>query len=544
MKRRIGRLERLAYERAERDADRLPPLGYSFDEEAAERAAAFFPGYLRHHKGEWAGKPFILAPWQEFCVRQLFGWKRPNGSRRFRESYLEVARKNGKTELAAGIGLYMLVGDQEDGAEVYSVATKRDQARICWEAASRMVQQNPELSKYIKILRSNMHFEGRVSKFEPLSADAKTMDGLNPHCAIQDELHEHVNRDVGDKIATGMGARKQPLDFKITTAGLYDPTRIGWETHEYAEKVLMGTLEDEEFFAFIAAMDIGHPETPDDDWTDPRNWEKANPNLGVSVYMEHLQKQAKRAQAQTSYENTFKRLHGNVWTEQVTRWLSMEKWAATAGEMAKDSELVQKRCFAGLDLSQKIDLTAGILVFPDEGGIYRVKCHFWMPKSAVLERAAADRVPYDAWVRDGWISTTPGDYIDFGFIKTEILRWADEYDLQEVGYDPWSASQLAVELEEEGVTMVQMRQGYGTMSEPCKELERLVIAKLLHHGDNPVLNWMASNVAITEDSAANIKMAKDVSVGKIDGMQALAMALGRATLHVQQPAFTGELLVI
>jgi phage terminase large subunit-like protein len=519
----IGRLERLAYERALRDRERLPQLGYRFDEDAADHVCQFYEGFLRHHKGEWAGRPFELQPWQRFSLRELFGWKRPDGTRRFRQAYEEVPRKQGKTEKAAGGGLYLTSADREAGAEIYSAATKKDQAKICHGAALEMLKRSPKLQEHVGHLRNNIHCSALGSRFEPLGADADTMDGLNPHAAIIDELHAHKNRKVYDVLLTGMGARRQPLVWMITTAGLYDPTSIGWKMHQYATQVLEGVIEDDTFFAFITAAD------EDDAWDDRDTWRKANPGLGINVKWEYLEERAAQAAREPSFLNTFLRYHLNIWTQQVTRWISMDSWR-DCPERAPEAELVGRPAYAALDLSQKLDLTALVLALPDDGGFWDLVSRFWCPEDRILERSNRDQVPYDAWARDGWIVATPGNVIDYDFIEAEAADLCDRFQVLQLAYDPWSAMQTAIHLQEAGLPVVEMRQGYRSMSEPSKEFEKLVEGGKLRHGDNPVLTWMANNVAVTEDPAGNIKPAKDKSTERIDGIVAAIMAIGRGTL--------------
>jgi len=522
-KRLIGKWEQLARERAKRDHVELPKKGYHFDEQAAEHVVTFFQEYLRHHKGEWAGLPFVLEEWQKEILREVFGWKRADGTRRYRTAYIEIPRKNGKSEMAAGVGLYLTVGDLEPGGEVYSSATKKDQARIVFEAAKAMVKLSPRLQRYVKALRYNLSVAKLGSKFEPLSAEGDTLDGLNPHGNLVDELHAHKNRLVWDVMITGMGARRQPLTFAITTAGVFDPTSIGWEIHEYACQVLEGVFEDDSFYAFIAAAE------EEDDWTKPATWWKANPNLRVSIKEEYIQEMCEKAKHQPSFLNTFLRLHLNIWTQQVTRWIPMEAWKGCPKRPA-ERYLKSRECFAGLDLSSKLDFTALALVFPRKKGFFDVLMRFWIPEEMLRERALK-RPEFAAWVRDGWLTTTPGNVIDYDFIKAQIREDADRFQIVECAFDPWMATQTALQLAEEGLTMVEFRQGYKSMTEPCKELERLVVSGKVRHGNSPPLNWMANNVAVMQDPAGSIKMAKDKSAEKIDGMVALVMGLGRALVH-------------
>lgn len=530
--RAVGRLERLYRERMERDRERLPLLGYWFDEEDADRVVAFFETYLRHHKGEWAGHLFVLEPWQKEILREAFGWKRPDGTRRYRTVWIEVARKNGKTEMGAGIGDFMLVFDQEPGAEVYSSATKRDQAKILFDAAKAMVQQSPELKRYIKAHRANMSCQALGSKFEPLSADGDKLDGLNAHCNLIDEVHAHKDRLVYDVLVTSMGARRQPMTVIITTAGTYDPEQIGWQLHDKAVKVLEGVVEDESFFAYIAAAD------KDDDWKDPATWEKANPNLGVSVKYSYMEEMCGKAQTEPSFLNTFLRLHLNIWTQQVTRWISPDDWKKCARKRLSLELFRDRPCFGGLDLSTTQDITAFALVFPPyrEKRDWAVFPWFWVPEHQTTEKVKKGLEPYDVWVRGGHLHETPGNVVDYEFIKATVLGLAKEYRVREIAYDPWNATQTAVDLENKGCTMVEVRQGYASMSEPSKEFERLVVSGQLQHGDHPVLNWMANNVAVASDPAGNIKPNKDPkkgSVGKIDGVVATINAISRAMVFVK-----------
>jgi phage terminase large subunit-like protein len=534
-----GKLVRQACERHLRDLEDGParslvwnpvPLDPETGEEGtppADHAIEFF-GYLKHSKGEWAGQAFELSLWQKFIIGSVFGWMRADGTRRFQTAYVEVARKNGKSTMLAGVGLYLFVADGEAGAEVYSSATKKDQAKIVWGEAERMVKASPSLRSRVGCHRNNLHIVGTASKFEPLGADSTTLDGLNAHGNIVDELHAHRDRGVWDVLVTSMGARRQPLTFAITTAGTYDPESIGWELHDHAVKVTEGALEDDSFFAYVAAID-----DEDEEWSDPEIWIKANPNLAVSVKPEYMARMCQDALNKPSFTNTFLRLHLDRWTQQVKRWISMEKWNAIKS-IVDATALRGRACWGGLDLAQKLDIAAFVLAFPRDDGGLDLLPRFWCPEATVMERSKKDRVPYDAWVRDGYLIATPGEVIDYDFIQAEIKELGEQYGIQEIAFDPWAALQLATKLgETDGFTMVATRQGYQTLSEPSKEFERQVVAGKLGHGDNPILRWMASNVAKTEDPAGNIKPDKSKSREKIDGIVAAIMAIGRASLHTQ-----------
>ncbi|HUT21179.1 MAG TPA: terminase TerL endonuclease subunit [Anaerolineae bacterium] len=526
---------RLACERHERDLETGADRDLRFDEQTARQAIAFF-SLLKHSKGEWAGRPLHLEPWQQFIVASLFGWKRADGSRRFRTSYLEVARKNGKTTMAAGIGLYLMLADGEPGAEIYSVATKRDQARLSHSEATRMAKSSPAVRREVRIFRDNIHIVDTASKFEPLGADADTMDGLNVHGALVDEVHAHKTREVWDVIETATGARRQPLMFAITTSG-YDRQSICFQLHEYTEKVLEGVIEDDSWFGIIYTLDKGAEgdETDKgDEWDDEQAWVKANPNLGVSKKWDDMRRLAARAKEMPSQLNAFLRLHLDIWTQAVTKWVSLDHWIQ-CGQAVDAEGLRGRTCYAGLDLSSNVDISALLYVFPPmaDGDEYQVLCRFWIPEEAMVERSRRDRVPYDAWVRQGYITATPGNVIDYAWILHQIDEDAQAYDIKELAFDRWGATKIQTELMDRGGEdwLVQFGQGYVSMSPPMKELERLIMEHKLAHGNNPVLTWMANNLVVRTDPAGNLKPDKEKSTEKIDGMVALVMGLDRALRH-------------
>jgi phage terminase large subunit-like protein len=537
---RLERLEAAAYPFG-RPADPRQtqhPKGYWYDPEAAERVVTFIESLCRHSKGEWRGQLIVLEAWQkDELLRPLFGWMRADGTRLFRIAYVEMARKNAKSTIAAAIGLYLLAGDQEGGAEVYSSATKRDQAKIVHDAAVAMVKASPELRRWIKSQRFNLSCERLGSKFEPLSSDSNTLDGLNPHGNIVDELHAHKDRTLWDVLDTGMGARRQPLTFGITTGGTYEPESIGWQLHEHAIKVLEGVLKDDAFFTLVCCAD------PEDDWRKPETWWKANPNLGVSVRGDFLAAQCQKAEQQPSFLNEFLRKHLNIWTQQQDRWLPIEKWNACDEDrprvwhVARETELEGQACYAGLDLSTKLDLTALVLAFAPEPGVLELLPRFWVPEATIARRSKQDRVPYDAWQRDGWLIATPGDVVDYDFIRADVGRLAARFGIQEIGFDPWNATQIATQLSGDGLQMVEVRQGYKTLSEPCKEFEKLITAGRVRHGGHPILRWMVSNVSLRRDPNDNIAPDKSSSGDRIDGVVAAIMALSRQIVH---PAPTDE----
>ena len=435
-----------------------------------------------------------------------------------------MPRKNGKSTKLAGVGIVQLVLDNEGGAEVYSAATKKDQARIIFDEAKRMVGMSPELAATIRRFKLNLSVDATASKFEPLSADDKTLDGLNPSTLLLDELHKHKNRNLLDVLDTALGARAQPLIWIITTAGEDVPGTVYADEHDYAVKVLEGTIEDDTAFVFITSIDKG------DRWDSPKAWAKANPNYGISVYPEDLERQAKKAKKSPAAQNAFKRLRLNMPTSSAERAIDMDIWRKNSeGNRIDPARMHGRRCWGGLDLSSKIDLSAKLLLFePVERG-ERLKIHvdFWMPADTLEARADKDRVPYRRWVDEGWIQSTPGNVIDHEEIGRSILNDNDDFVIESFAYDPWNATQLAVKLAEKGVPMIEFIQGLRSYTAPTKALIDMLANNELDHGGNPVLHWMASNLKTSQDKNLNVMPNKLHSTGRIDGMTALIMAIGR-----------------
>lgn len=516
---------RLFCERHKRDLKRGRQRGLVFDRDAAAHAIEWFD-YLHHSKGRWAGRSIELEPWQQAILWVLFGWHRRSGGRRFRSGYVEIARKNGKSTLAAGLALYMLIADGEAGAEVYSAATKRDQAKITWDEAARMVKASPHLRRHVTVHKDRLFLKwDTASLFVPLGRDSDTMDGLNVHCAIVDELHAHRTSEIWDVLETGTGARTQPLMFGITTAG-FNQSSFCYERRRYTLQVLDGVIEDDSHFGIIFTLDEG-----DDEW-DERNWIKANPNLGVSVDLVDLREQARKAREIASALTSFLTKRLNIWTRASEQFIHPDKWKACGGAF-DPAALAGRACYGGLDLSSTLDITAWVLVFPptEDDPLWRVLSRFWVPETAMHERSRRDQVPYDAWVRQGWIEAIPGDVIDYEFVYAQIDRDAQLYDVREIGFDRWGAASIYLWFAARGMKVVQIGQGYQSMSAPMKEMEKLIVSGQLAHGDNPVLTWMAYNLVAQSDPAGNVKPDKKHSGEKIDGMVAMVMALSRAMLH-------------
>lgn len=518
-----GKYVRLACQRHLDDVALGSLRGLWFDEDAAERAIRFIE-LLPHSKGELAGQRIHLEPWQVFQVGSVFGWTRADGTRRFRRAHTEVARKNGKTLTLAAIGLYLAFADGEAGAEVYSAATKRDQAKILWDAARQMVEQTPALARAVVVTpsKSNLSMARTASKFEPLGRDADTSDGLNPHAALIDELHAHPNRDLVDVLDTALGARRQPIRWNITTAG-FNQESIWWEEREYAIRVLEGIADDDSLFALIYTLDKG------DDWRDEAVWPKANPNLGVSVYLDALREEARKAAAIPALQNSFRCKRLNEPTEQSERWIDMAQWDACA-----DAPQVEDgaACFVGIDLSSKVDLTAAVAVFPAEDGYLDVLPLFWRPEDGVLEAEKRDGVPYRQWAKDGLLTLVEGSMVDPAAVAEDIIDWTAGWEAREFPFDSWNAASAAAKLEQAGAAIVAVAQGYATYTEPCHHLEALLASGKVRHGGHPVLRWMASQMMVKHGANDAIRPWKPHGSGlRNDGVVAMLMAINRVLLH-------------
>ncbi len=528
------RFLKLAVERQRRDMLTRDGVDLNFDPDAAQLAIGFIEN-LQHSKGEWAGQRLILEPWQVFICWCIFGWKKLNGSRRFRIAYNEVARKNGKSTFAAAIGLYLLLMDNEQGAEIYSAATKMDQAKIIHREATRMVKASRDLQSYFGVgcHVNNIHVDKTNSMFEPLGADAKTLDGLNPSGATIDELHAHKDSSIWDIIRSAIGARRQPLMFAITTAG-FNMQSFCYEQRDYAVKVLEGIIDDDSLFAIIFTLDRDENGVLLDDWKDETCWEKANPNYGVSVSIDDMKSMCKEAIESPTKMNNFLVKKLNVWTTQKVKWLNVEKWNA-CNEVVDERLLLGKPCFTALDLSSTTDITSTLHLFPWDDGKYVAVTKFYIPKENAIARQRKDGVPYQKWADQGFITMTEGNVIDYDFVMEDLCKAGEQYDIQLIGYDRWGFEMFRQQAIKKGIQedlLISFGQGFASMTAPMKELEKLYLAGKLIHNNNPVLTWMASNVAAKTDPADNIKPDKEKSSEKIDGIVALVMALG---LAITQP---------
>nr|DAY94804.1 MAG TPA: Large Terminase [Caudoviricetes sp.] len=506
---------RLAVERYYADLDRALDKGWYFDKKAAMRAIHFIEK-LKHTKGEWAGQRFRLELWQQFVLWNIFGWKNADGTRRFRYAYIEIARKNGKTALSAGIGLYMLFADGESRPEVYSAATVKDQAKICFSDAVEIVKAT-DLKNYLTPYRNSIVYELKGGTMKPLSSDYGTHDGLNPSCGIIDEFHAHKDSGMFDVIKSAFGARRQPLMFIITTAG-FDKSGVCYAYRENVIKVLRGVNEDDSLFGIIYTLD------DKSEWDDPKMWIKANPNLGVSLSADYLADQVKDAKNRPEAVRNVMTKNVDLWVDAERTWILDDVWQKCIGT-TDPADLKGCACWGGLDLSNVSDITAYVLLF-HENDRFQLLPHFWIPEEKMLEKIRKENINYDKWVAEGYVTVTPGNVIDYDFVKTDILRIVADYDLRTSAYDRWNSSQTIIDLQNEGMECNPFGQGYGSMSAPTKEFEKLVLTGKIEHFGNPVLRWMLASTLVKTDPAGNIKPDKEKSTQKIDGIVASIMALG------------------
>ena len=495
-----------------------------FDASKAARAVKFINN-LKHTKGVWHGVPFDLLPWQDKIIRDIFGTVKEDGYRQYNTAYVEIPKKNGKSELAAAIALYLTCGDGEWGAEVYGCAADRQQASIVFDVAVDMVDQSPALKKRIKpvLSQKRLVYMPTGSFYQVLSSESFTKHGLNVHGVIFDELHAQPNRQLYDVMTKGSGdARKQPLFFLITTAG-NDRNSICYEVHQKAEDILRGKKHDPTFYPVIYGIE------DDDDWTDEKNWYKANPSLDHTIDIEKVRAAFISAKDNPAEENLFRQLRLNQWVKQSVRWMPMHMWENCSFEVNPE-KLKGRECYGGLDLSSSTDITAFVLVFPPIPGDdkYYVLPHFWIPEENLDLRVKRDHVPYDIWKQQGYLKTTEGNVIHYGFIEKFIEDLGTKNHIKEIAFDRWGAVQMTQNLEGAGFTVVPFGQGYRDMSPPTKELMKLTLEKRIAHGGHPALSWMMDNIHVRTDPAGNIKPDKEKSTEKIDGAVAMIMALDRA----------------
>jgi phage terminase large subunit-like protein len=508
----------------------LPTSRYSA--RLADHAVAFIT-QLRHTKGEWAGKPFDLFPWQEQIVRDVFGIvNRQDNFRQFRTVFVEIPKKQGKSELAAAVALYLLCADNEPGAEIYGCANDRKQASIVFDVARDMVLQNPVLRGLCKINESQKRIIYLPSRsfYTAVSSEVNTKFGLNVHGCIFDELLGQTDRKLYDVMTSGSGAaRRQPLNFVITTSG-YDRTSICWEVHSKALDIIESRKIDATFYPVVYCAPI------EADWADPDVWKACNPSLGKTVTMEYMLNACESAKQNPAEEMIFRQYFLCQWTNSAVRFMPMDKYDK-GNEPFLPEELEGRECYGGLDLASTDDIAAFVLVFPpeDSEGKYYVLPYFWIPRENMARRVRKDHVPYDKWEKQGFLTATEGNVIHYDFIEQKIAELNDKYHIMQIAFDRWGAIQMVQNLEGKDFQMVPFRQGYISYSPPTKELMRLVLDERFIHGGNPVLRWMFDNVCAETDAAGNIKPSKNKSTEKIDGAVAAIMALDLAVRSFAKP---------
>lgn len=501
-----------------------------YDRAKADRAVKFIEN-LRHTKGKWAGTRFWLLPWQEQLIRDIFGVVKPDGNRQFRTAFVEIPKKNGKSELAAAVALYLLYADNEPSAEVYGAAADRQQASIVFDVANQMVQMTPALMKRSKIMGATRRIVNysNAGFYQVLSAEVGTKHGLNVSGLVFDELHAQPTPHLYNVLTKGSGdAREQPLFFLITTAGT-DRNSICYAIHTKAKDILENRRVDASFYPVIYGIE------DDDDWSDEENWRKANPSLGYTIPIDRVRDAYREASQNPAEENVFRQLRLCQWVTSTVRWIPDHIYEQ--GNRPIDLESLKGRdCYGGLDLSSSGDITAFVLMFPPctETEPYYMLPFFWVPEDTIPLRVKRASVPYDVWVRQGYLMSTEGNVIHYGFIEKVIEQLGELYHIREIAFDRWGAVQMVQNLEGAGFTVVPIGQGYRDMSPPTKAFYELLMKGEIIHGGNPVMRWMAGNVVVETDPAGNIKPTKAKSAEKIDGIVAAIMALDRSIRNAGQ----------
>ena len=520
---------KMVIQACQRHLEDLKRSDFYFDVDAAEHVIKFAE-FLKYSEGDVAGQKIILEPWQCFIVGSIFGWKKNNGLRRFKKSYVQVSRKNSKSTLLGIVSLYALIADGESAGQVYTAATMRDQARITHQHSVRMAKSSPEIMELVKIYRDNITVPSTNSKFVPLGADADSLDGLNPSFCCMDELHASKNRKMWDVLVSAMGARSQPTLIAITTAG-FNQTGICYEQYQYSKDILNNTIADETYFSYVAQIDEG------DDWTDETVWIKSNPNLGKSVSLEYLQDECARAKHIPAAQNNFLTKHMDVWTQQHTVWIPLELWDKNFLNIITEEEMHNRRCYGALDLSSVSDMTSWTMAFPREDDpetldfIYR----FWCPESKLYDNANKYKDQYQTWAKQGYLLTTPGDAVDYKFIEAQVLKDAEQFNLVDMNLDRlFQGHQVGINLQQEGIEITSMGMGFVSFAAPMVEFERRILSKKMNHANHPIIRWMIGNMSVVSDPIGNLKPDKISSQGKIDGIITMIMSLDRAMRHIDE----------
>jgi phage terminase large subunit-like protein len=498
-----------------------------FDEQSAAFAIDFVQECCRHVKGPKGGETIVLEPWQKAIFANLWGWKRRDGMRRYRECLVYVPRGNSKSTMAACFVCLDIFTDEEAGAELYSSAAEREQARLVFEIVTGMIHQEAELEKRAEVYKYSVVVGDR--SYKAISADAGTKHGFNVQLLVNDELHAQRTPKLTEVLMTGMGKRKQPLAIHLTTADFEREGSICNTKHDYAKRVRDNSTNPDVGTNDPAFLPVLYEASTEDDWTSPEVWAKANPNLGVSVPLEYLERECERAKQDLGYRGTFQRLHLNIRTKQRSRWLSPEKWAASAGSVDA-GVLIGRQCGGGLDLSSKYDLVALVYCFPFEDGTFQLLPRFWMPEVTATERQRKELIPFLEWAKQGFIELVPGEAIEYPRIEQQVQDDAERYQIERMHFDPWNAKATNDRLTAHGIEMVEFNQNLRQFNEPSKEFAKLILECRMHHGNHPVMNWCAENVEVYTDPSGNIRPVKpkENSPLKIDGIVAGIMALWAA----------------
>jgi phage terminase large subunit-like protein len=549
----VGRLVYLAVERHVRDLVDGEKRGLVYDDSATSYVVEFFEKFLVLAEGEHAGKPFLLSPWQQFVLAMLFGWKTADGFRRFRTAYLEIGKGNGKSPLAAGILLFLLIADGEESAEIYSAAVTKDQAKILFRDAENMRAASPWLRQKIAAHRNNLSVASTASFARPISSEKRGLDGKRVHGALIDELHEHPSDVVVNKMRAGTKGRRQALIFMITNSG-FDRETVCYYQHEYSRKVLESIIEAESHFAYVCHLDAceecqanGYTQPKEgcnncDSWLDRDVWIKANPNLGISIGVKYLDEQIQEAVAIPTKEGIVRRLNLCFWTQGEKRAIGAVAWARCAGENSADpvawrarkiAELRGRNSFVGVDLGSTDDISGTLFLFPVQAGVPKIVVlpFFYCPEDGVALRTHKDRIPYRLWAQLGFLKVTPGNVRDDDFIRKDIADCGRMFNVREVRFDPYRALLLVNQLQADGFNLVEHRQGFISMTDPVDAVTNMIKKAEFEHGGNPVLTWMADNLVVTADAAGNkkpVKPSNPNSPKKIDGMVALMLAKAAA----------------
>lgn len=490
---------------------------------AAQHALSFIESVCRHTEGVWAGKPFALLPWQRALVGNLYGWLRPDGTRRYRQAHVLIPRKAGKTELAAALALYHLLADDEPTPEVVGIARDRSQAKLCLKRAMVMAEQHPTMRQMVEQYTGRLVAPNIHGVYKVLSADAPSAHGLNVSACIADEIHAMENRrELWEAVMTSMGARAQPLMLSITTAGVLRES-LEHDLFQYAVKVCERTVENPAFLPCLYYADADAP------WNEEATWRKANPSLGHTTTVEWYRSEAQRAHDQPSYESPFRTYYLCQHITAAERWLRMTDWDACKSDAFSEAELQAMPCFVGVDLAQTTDLSSICCLWTD-GNKSFVRSFNFAPEEGAIQRARRDGVPYLDWSRNGWLTLTPGDVTDYAYIKNQIVALCKRYSVRAVAYDPYNAQNLANELEGRGINVARCPQSFLQMSTPTRMLERAVVGRTLAHEGNPVFTWSVSNTVLDRDSAGNPRPSKKRSVERIDPVVACVVAFA-ASLH-------------